>query len=182
MIEHVKALFETLAKHQIIVSYQGAISNEMVMQMGEIIEQKQSLSGKMKRLFSIFLELSQNIMRYSDEKGFVEDSKEPTGVGMVAVLEVEDRYLISAANLIAAERETFVKDQFDYLNTLSKDELKALFLQRRKEPAPEGSKGAGLGLIDITRKSSEKIEYMFWPNPLNVSQRYVLILASVEKV
>jgi hypothetical protein len=56
-----------------------------------------------------------------------------------------------------------IKDQVDELRSLGPDELKALYKERRKNPPPEGSRGAGLGLIEMARKASRPIEIDFTP-------------------
>lgn len=180
MIEHVKSLYESVARHNIIVFYNGAISNEMVMQLGDILEKKKSLSGKMKRLFSIFLEMSQNLMRYSAHREKLEESETETGVGMVLVAELEDYYLISAANQIESHRLIIVSNQIELVNNCTKEELKAMYLERRKLPPPPGSKGAGLGIIDIARKSDTPIEFQTWPSP-QAGFTYFSIMATVQK-
>ena len=150
-----------MAEYKIIVSFQGAISNDLVMYLGSVIESKQALSSRMKRLFSIFLEMSQNIMRYSAERDTIEDELEPTGVGKVMITDHDDQYLISAANKVSVSAVPYLEEQYKTVNSLSKDGLKALFLERRKNDPPPGSKGAGLGIIDIARKADTPIQYVF---------------------
>jgi hypothetical protein len=181
MIEQVKSLYQSVASQNILVFYNGAISNEMVMQLGDILEKKQTLSGKMKRLFSIFIEMSQNIMRYSIHREHLDGADEPTGVGMVLVVEHADAYLISAANLVEQPDVKIIFEQIDYVNSLDKDALKALFLERRKMPPPPGSKGAGLGLIDMARKSDKPLEYMSWPSK-EKGKVFFSIMATVLRV
>jgi hypothetical protein len=180
MIEQVKELYESVARQNILVFYNGAISNEMVMQLGDILEKKRSLSGKLKRLFSVFIEMSQNIMRYSAQREKLDGLEEPTGVGMVLVAEIGEYYVISAANQVATSSLPYIHGQIDTVNKLTKEQLKMLFLERRKMPPPQGSKGAGLGIIDIARKSDTPIEYMSWPAP-GSSNVYFSLMATVHK-
>jgi len=47
----------------------------------------------------------------------------------------------------------------DSLAKLDADGLKACYREQRRRPREDGSPGAGLGLIDMARKSSRPLEY-----------------------
>ncbi len=44
---------------------------------------------------------------------------------------------------------------------MSKDELKALYKEQLRAEPEEGSKGAGLGFMEIARRASKPIEFDF---------------------
>ena len=44
---------------------------------------------------------------------------------------------------------------------MSKDELKALYKEKLRADPEEGSKGAGLGFMEIARRASKPIEFDF---------------------
>ena len=55
----------------------------------------------------------------------------------------------------------FLKDKIDKINSLSKDELKDMykFILNHQKLSAKG--GGGLGLVDIARKTGNKLEYTF---------------------
>jgi len=57
-----------------------------------------------------------------------------------------------------------LKERIDFLNTLDKKELRQFYKEQMKaeNDNPE-SKGAGLGLTEIARRATSKIEYEFIP-------------------
>lgn len=57
-----------------------------------------------------------------------------------------------------------LKTRIDYLNTLDKKGLRKFYKERlqAENDNPE-SKGAGLGLIEVAKRASSKIEYEFEP-------------------
>lgn len=168
-------LYKTISLHRVLVSYQGAVSNEMVMYLGSVIEKKSSLSSKMKRVFGVFLEMAQNIMRYSEERAVADENNQPTGVGRIMVTETDTQIVISGSNAVTVEAMKSLQSQIDRLNGLTKDEQKSLFLERRKLPPPAGSVGAGLGLIEIARKSDTQLEYLFLDHEHPGMKNYLLI-------
>ena len=54
-----------------------------------------------------------------------------------------------------------LSEQLDLISGLNKDELKKLYKEQLKKDVLPGQNGAGMGLIDIARKSSVPIEYSF---------------------
>jgi hypothetical protein len=57
-----------------------------------------------------------------------------------------------------------LKSRIDHLNTLDKQQLRQFFKEQRKaeDNNPE-SKGGGIGLIEVARRATSKIEYEFIP-------------------
>jgi hypothetical protein len=57
-----------------------------------------------------------------------------------------------------------IKSRIDYLNTLDKEEVNNYYWEQSLiDNNDPDSKGAGLGLIEIARRISSKIEYTFKP-------------------
>jgi hypothetical protein len=73
-------------------------------------------------------------------------------------------YFVYSGNVVTDRNAGILKEQIDHLNTLDKKELRQYHKERMKaENDNPGSKGAGLGLIAIARRSSAPIEYEFTP-------------------
>ena len=51
--------------------------------------------------------------------------------------------------------------KIEKLNGMTKKELKAYYNHRRKQTPEPDSKGAGLGLIEIARRSSKPLKFCF---------------------
>ena len=72
-----------------------------------------------------------------------------------------EAYKISTGNFITSEKIKFLKDKIDKINSMSKDELKDMykFILNHQKLSAKG--GGGLGLVDIARKTGNKLEYTF---------------------
>jgi len=119
-------------------------------------------------IFSVFVEQMNNMLMYSAEKEQFENSDAlhagaPKGTFVLGTQGAET-YFIYTGNVIKDETVTFVKEKIDFLNTLDKQGLRKFHKEqlRAENPNPD-SKGAGLGLIEIARRASSKIEYTFKP-------------------
>ena len=143
-----------------ILVFKGSLSQDVLVGMGEIL--LDNLSKKLaktntKRMFSVFVELTQNIQRYSSKKIAVDDKK--IGFGIICVEDLKDKYIIVSGNLVNSENVKHLTEQLDYLNNLSMDDLKKLRKTRLRSERLKGSMGAGIGFIDIIRKSGFPIRY-----------------------
>lgn len=146
-------------QNNIILSFKGAVSQEILVEIGSIIRNQFDIHKSIKKIFSVFVELAQNIMHYSEEKEFSLREGKDVGVGIIIFSENDDYFYITSGNLINSERGKKVVEKINKVNQMSDDELKEYYKEQRRKPQPDGSKGAGLGFIDIARKSNQKIEY-----------------------
>jgi hypothetical protein len=115
-------------------------------------------------VFSVFIEQMQNILNYSAEKlAGKENEEDELRVGAVVIGRKGTGYYILCGNKIYNNDITGLKEKIDEISGMNKDELKTLYKERRRMEAAPGSKGAGLGFIEMARKSSEPIDYRFTP-------------------
>ncbi len=73
----------------------------------------------------------------------------------------KQKYYITSANEIEAEDKEKISKKLDYINSLDKSSLRKYFKELLTTSADKHDKGAGVGLVDVAKKSSEKIEYNF---------------------
>jgi hypothetical protein len=73
------------------------------------------------------------------------------------------KYFIQTGNVMENKSVDYVREKIDHLNSLDRKELRKYYKQQRLENHNSESKGAGLGLIEIARRVSSKIEYTFTP-------------------
>ncbi|MCS6808598.1 MAG: SiaB family protein kinase [Bacteroidota bacterium] len=180
--------FETLANYYtamtdkgIIMSFQGALAQSIIVEIGQTLRRKisaqhnESLSERtklVKHVFAIFVELAQNIMLYSAEQE-IDISGKHSGVGLLVVSETHDRYCISSANRILREQREHLCRRCESLQSLSKEELRRQYNERRRLPRST-DKGAGLGLIEIARRSDSPLSFACVPLPEHTHALFML--------
>jgi len=137
-------------------------------------------------VFSVFVEQMYNMLTYSAEKERFNTSgddftESPKGTFILG--KNGNTYFIQTGNVIKNESVEPIKNRIDYLNTLDKKMLRKYYKEqtRLKNDSP-GSKGAGLGFIEIARRISSKIEYSFAPygDELTFFTLYVTIGGEAE--
>ena len=101
-----------------------------------------------KRVFGVFIEQAQNIIRYATLRA---DTGE--GVGTIAISVTEDDgFLIEAVNAIDSTKRTALESTLLELSMKDAKELRKMYKDRLRSGPPEGSKGAGLGFIEMARR------------------------------
>ncbi|MBT3766359.1 MAG: hypothetical protein HOB79_17190 [Rhodospirillaceae bacterium] len=158
-----------LQEKGIIFCYSGYITEDVLSGIGNAIKKKLEHEAADKRtskgLFSIFVEQVQNVIRYSAEgepENVENESKELRyGVLTVGKSKDKDNYFVSCGNLIMQKDVERLKESLSHIQNLDKDGLKALYKETLKGDTPEGSKGAGVGFIDIARRAENGFEFDF---------------------
>lgn len=165
-----------LDKQGVLLSYYGPMKQELVENFGSLIreqlayqqqcynESSPKLTNSIaQHIFHIFIELAQNIARYSAQTCFIDsrfNAEFKNGLFIIGI--DEEFYYIEACNLITTEQGKKLHDLLEEISGKDKEALRQLYRQKRKQAPPEGSKGAGLGFVDMARKS-EHFDFQITP-------------------
>ncbi len=74
-----------------------------------------------------------------------------------------DGYTIVTGNFVPRKDVDGLKKRIDEINAMSKEELKAYYKKVLNNGELSDKGGGGLGIIDIARKSGERLDYEFLP-------------------
>lgn len=124
-----------------------------------------------KRVFHIMIECLQNITKHSDD---YDEREKQIGNGLFVVGKDRDSFYVITGNLVKNDKMIILESRLEKLNSSAPPQLKKMFLQQMIEGELNEKGGAGLGLIDIARKSKRKLYYHFVPYD---SSRHFFILA-----
>lgn len=159
-----------LPSDRFMLSYSGYVSEALLdaigltlkVRLNEHVEDKK----KVKQIFSIFVELMQNLIRYGLEgpKGVHIRDDEHSGFGLVMVVEEDDGCIsLMSGNYISSDAVEPMKSRLNKVQGKSHEELRELLKEQMRKPTEETSKGASLGLTEIARRSVRPIETSFAP-------------------
>lgn len=158
---------EYLQEKGIIFCYSGYITEDVLSGIGNAVKKKLEHEDADKRtsrgLFSIFVEQVQNVIRYSAEGEPTDVSSKAKDLryGVLTVGKIDQHYFVSCGNLIVQKDVERLRKSLGHIQNLDKDGLKALYKETLKGETPEGSKGAGVGFIDIARRAENGFEFDF---------------------
>jgi hypothetical protein len=160
--------YQAAKAENIILYYCGPIAHASVEGVAQTLrknlEYEEAGNQVAQSVFSIFIEQVQNVLNYSAEKPpSFKMAEDDLKVGMVVIGHENAGYYILCGNKVFNSDIGILQEKIDFLCHMNKEELKALYKERRRMDPGPGSKGAGLGLIEMARKSSEPLEYDFIP-------------------
>jgi hypothetical protein len=160
------------------VVYKGKLNHELLKSFTSMAEKKVSLGcsdiSTRRLVFHVIVECVQNITRHSDD--FDEDG---IGNGIFVVGERKDYYYIITGNLIKSHKVPHLEKKLEMLNTKTESELLKLHKAQMMDGEISEKGGAGLGLIDIIRKTGEKYIYQFLK--LDMENHFFILKVTVPK-
>jgi hypothetical protein len=151
--------YREMESANIRLAFKGALSQEILTELSAILKKQLQHNPEWQILFGMFVEMAQNILNYSAEKSTASMETEESGMGVITISETDTEYSISSGNAVSQETGERLAALCQMLNQMDKDELKRMYQQRLRSEPPEGSKGAGVGLIDMARKADFPLEY-----------------------
>lgn len=173
-------LHRTMMSQNLILVYQGDFTQESTKSILAMAERNLDSSGEessiKRKVFNVMVEALQNIVKHSDE---LVDGQIRSHAAIFLIGKEKDRYSIMSGNPIRKENIDKLKDALEHINNLDKDGLKELYKEIIKNTTISEKGGAGLGFVDMARKSGEKIEYSF--PELNAEYNFFCLKVNVPR-
>lgn len=155
-------LKETLNKSGILICFAGPFSHSIIEELGNAVkrylEAEQLTKASLMDVFSTFIEQTQNVRNYAELKAAEGNNDRDFNSGIVVIGKNGDGHTVSSGNFVERKDIQHTVEKLEMLKKLDKQALKAAYKeQMRRERTP--GKSSGLGLIDMSRKTSRPLEY-----------------------
>lgn len=148
-------------QNDIMLVYCGEFSQELNKTLLSFTERKfktENVEDNTRRkIFNIMVEVLQNISKNKVDAG--ENTPDFEATFMLGTN--KNDYILISSNLIRNDKIAPLRDRIDQVNSLDKEGLKNLYKEVRLNASFSDKAGAGIGIIDIARKSEKKLEYSF---------------------
>lgn len=168
-------LSNELAVNGFPLVYKGEMNHQMMRSFALMANRKMQAmdvpTAVRKKVFHIMIECLQNITKHSDD---YDEPNAPIGNGLFMVGRDRDAFYVITGNLVKAQNVEPLENRIVRLNRATSSDLKRMFLQQMSDGELSNKGGAGLGLIDIRRKSGRSLYYHFLPYTENA---YFFVLA-----
>lgn len=155
-------LFDTMQRNSMEYAFRGLFTNKISDNITLLIQD--CMNGMncdtkiRKRAFIVLVEGLQNITRHQESNVLKYGGDIP---GFFVTQNTGSRYIITTGNSILNENIPALKEKLDNVNSTTDKELKALYRQVLNNNQISNKGGAGLGLIEMARKSGSKLIYDF---------------------
>lgn len=179
MSDFISKCYAKMHSGDIIVAYKGEINANIIADTLELVEAK--LSHEMvenlirKKLYNVMVECLQNLFHHVDK---VSVSDNEPKIGAFILSKTAEGYRIATGNMVQTDKSVVLKERIDKINSLSKEELKEFYKFVLNNQTFSEKGGGGLGLIDIARKTGNKLSYDFTPYNTEYSFFYLNVLVS----
>lgn len=164
----------------IFLSYGGFLTQTLIAGMTEALEKEAEYNdlnlGVSTNIFTIFIELSQNVMNYSKNKQ--ENCKEVKSEGLIVVgKDAEGNYYIHSQNIITNDDKDKIEPKLNELITLNREEVKQKYRELRRSGKDKHGKGGGIGFYEVAKRSDE-IRFEF--KPINEDKYYFHFISRIN--
>lgn len=144
-----------LKSDKLLFLHKGKITKELIELVVESLEQSVTNLEKdrtvRRKITNVFIEVFQNIGYHG-----IKDP-EFSSSDMIIVISMPDFYKIGTTNLIRKDQKEKIKTKIDKINSLSPEELREQYKYALSHGEMSDKGTAGLGFIDIARKSGQKL-------------------------
>jgi hypothetical protein len=182
-LEFVYDFYKQMKAHEITLVYEGEITHQITKAFTSLTESsmaKNDESGSVqKKVFHVMVECLQNISKHAEDFNLMNDYAF-SGRGIFMVSKGDTEYHITTGNVMENEKMDSLKKMLEEINKLDKEELKELYKKQIKEGRLSDKGGAGLGFIDIKRKTGKELLYHFLP--IDEDTSFFLLTSTVSRI
>ncbi len=148
-----------VAENEIMLSYNGIISQEIILALLDMTEKKLDSSkaekGLKSRLFNVMVRCLQNITFHAERNAYYKSSN-------FTISRLKDGgYVIYSGNAVRKDKVAKLKKKLILINQMTENDLHEFYKLWLTSRELNDKKGIGLGLIDIARKTGSDLDFDF---------------------
>lgn len=149
---------DKMSKERLMFVYRGVVTNENSVPLLMLLEKEMENSefgfvGR-KRLFMFMLESLQNVSKHSTRS-------QHANMSMVVYSKTDNGYTVTTGNVLPASGINDLKNKLEEINHLDTKEIRNVYRQMLSNAEFSNKGGAGLGLIEMAKKTGNKLDYDF---------------------
>lgn len=175
-MKYIFELHKTMLARNLILVYEGEFTQEITKSVLSMAERNMDSIGEessiKRKVFNVMVECLQNIVKHNEE--------DVNRAAIFMIGKQNDEYVITSGNTVKNESIDVLSDKLDKINSLDKDGLKTLYKEIIKSNGISEKGGAGLGFVDMARKSGNKLEYDF--EKLDDEQSFFSLRTTITRV
>ncbi len=173
------SLYKDFTNEKLSLAYFGVFNDQITKMLIDLcadsVSKTKHLSKLSRKASFLVAESFQNIIKHGiiekDNISVIQYSKDFFQISIL-----EDRVVISSANVIEDSNVDKLNKNIDYINSLNSDELRNYKKERLVKGTLSEKGGAGLGLIEMVRKSGLPLKKHF----ISLTEGYSLVILNIE--
>lgn len=161
-MKYIYDLHRTMLKQNLILVYEGEFTQEITKSVLAMAERNMDSFGEAptvkRKVFNVMVECLQNICKHSES--FDEETYGKNNA-IFMLGKNDEYYVVTSGNALLKGDVQKITDKIESINLLDAAGLKALYKEIIKSTKLSEKGGAGLGFVDMARKSGNKLRYDF---------------------
>ncbi len=161
-INYIYERYKDLSIKDISLVFEGQITHQVMKALtGLIEEQLDDVEDDMvlRRVYHVMVESLQNINRHAESYEY--RGHPYPGMGLVLVAKTTERFQVTTGNIVENRHVEEIAMFLGKLNTMDSGDLDDLYKKQMRDGILSPKGGAGLGFIDIRRKTGNHLDYSF---------------------
>ena len=147
-----------MMKERLMFVYRGVVTKDNSVPLLMLLEKEMESSefgfvGR-KRLFMLVLESLQNVSRHSNDS-------QHASMSLVIYSKVNGGYTVTTGNVISSSNIVDLRKRLEEINNLNTGEIRSVYRQMLSNSEFSNKGGAGLGLIEMAKKTGNRLDYDF---------------------
>ncbi len=166
---------DRMTKRDLVFLYRGAVTTVNSISLLTLLEREMEGSdfgfvGR-KRLFMFVLESLQNMSRHAGDNIYA-------AMSIVAYTKSDDGYTVTTGNAMDSSEVPELRRKLRRINALKPEEIKKVYREMLDASEISSKGGAGLGLIEMAKKTGNRIDYDFIK--INERLHYYILSKTVD--
>jgi hypothetical protein len=143
----------------IILEYEGELTQGIITHCVTTIEKKIPEIGMMGKISTLAIEITQNMMNYAKSHHLNCDKVEPAG--LIQILQYQDGgYTVKSKSILSLQDKLKIEPKITEIQAMDSSAIRKRYRELRKSGENTHKKGGGIGFYEIA-KLCESIEYNF---------------------
>lgn len=157
-MDFTRRIRDRMMRKRMVFVYRGIVTNTNSLSLLMLLEREMENSefgfAGRKRLFMFVLESLQNISRHTSQNDYARMS-------VVTYSKTDTGYIVSTGNVIDAENVPELRKRLRQINRLDPEDIRKVYRQMLEKAEYSDKGGAGLGLMEMAKKTGNKLDYDF---------------------
>ena len=181
-VEFILDFYKYMRDYELSLVYEGEITQPIIKAFLSLTEtkmmQQEEPGAVQRKVFHVMVECLQNVSKYSDSS--IEHNYLYAGMGVFIVTRSSKEYRITTGNAMETSKIGDLKPMLENINSMDKETLNEMYKKQIKEGQLHEKGGAGLGFIDIKRKTGNNLSFDF--TPIDEKYSFFILSTSVSRI
>lgn len=165
-------------KSGIMTCFNGPFSHSIIEEIGKAVRNHlaaESISqDAVLDVFAVYIEMAQNVRNYLTVRNI---SQTDAASSIITIAKKDSSYIVSSGNIILQEDIQSICKRIEEINDMTPEERKKQYRELLRQEAVPGVLGAGLGLLEIAKRTSDKMRCSI--RPIDESFGFITITAFI---